>query len=149
MKLKERLLEIGGTSVVWMPDPDLEMVAKDGREFSIVGRKMIAGQHNRCHQNTADNFLRRKKMSIATGYALSNDGKWRQHSFGVELVKKKEVVIESAVKFERYFGAILDGMMTAKFIFGELGDAVMIGGYDQKRVMKMVKMSGMISGGVR
>jgi len=40
---------------------------------------------NQCHENTATLFQQGKIKELHTGYALSDDGLWRQHSWGVDV----------------------------------------------------------------
>jgi hypothetical protein len=60
-----------------------------------------------CHQNIAAiwKFQRPRIVSIATGYALSEDGLWRQHSWGI----LREGLLETTAERRRYFGILLSG----------------------------------------
>ena len=48
-----------------------------------------------------------------TGYALSDDGLWRQHSWGL---LTDDRVVETTVARLRYFGAILTDPAAAEFV---------------------------------
>jgi hypothetical protein len=60
-----------------------------------------------CHQNVASLWRGRKFgiVGIATGYALSEDGLWRQHSWGV----LRDGVLETTETRAKYFGIVLQG----------------------------------------
>ena len=65
------------------------------------------GAPSRCHGNAASLYVFSKgKMRIASGYALADDGLWRQHSWGVGAVDGR--VMETTVRSLRYYGFILD-----------------------------------------
>lgn len=60
-----------------------------------------------CHQNVASVWTARKFgiVGIATGYALSDDGLWRQHSWGI----LRDGVLETTTTRLKYFGIVLQG----------------------------------------
>jgi hypothetical protein len=87
-----------------------DLVSK-GQVFDqpVKSRKMTA---NRCHENAATIWAKDLKHTrIVTGYALSVDGLWRQHSW----VLKKDKLYETTVSRDKYFGIILDEVESAKF----------------------------------
>lgn len=47
------------------------------------------------------------RCSIATGYALSEDGLWRSHSWVIQPMKRTVRVWETTVKRVAYFGVVL------------------------------------------
>ena len=75
-------------------------------EGSITYRRMEPSQ---CHLNVARLWNERKKGSrligVGTGYALSDDGLWRGHSWGLT----KKGIIETTVRRVKYFGLSLVG----------------------------------------
>ena len=68
---------------------------------------------NNCHQNVASIWRAKESgiLGIATGYALSEDGLWRQHTLGVV----REGLLETTKKREKYFGIILQGEKAGHF----------------------------------
>jgi hypothetical protein len=60
-----------------------------------------------CHQNIASVWTKRKFgiVGIATGYALSDDGLWRQHSWGI----LRDGVLETTQTRQKYFGIVFQG----------------------------------------
>lgn len=119
--LKEVLLSKGGNRVVWMGEEQhLTALIKDGMSFNIANAKLVKGDPNRCHTNTAKMFLEKPNVSIATGYVLDN-GTWRSHSWGLH----NKRIMESTTIREQYYGAVLNGLEITKFVFSELGNEVM------------------------
>ena len=104
-KLKQRLLLYGGEAVVIHHEPDLENILARGR--LVLGKTAIfqPGKRNECHEN-ATAVYQSSGHPIVTGYALSVDGAWRQHSWNVH--KKSERIIESTSQWLGYFGFVLD-----------------------------------------
>lgn len=106
--LRRRLLKFGGSDVTLMlPDPELPLLLKRGNGFPGFKTRLKKGDENSCHQNAGRLWLKDKKnLRICTGYALSADGLWRQHSW---LVKPKEKqIIETTERRVAYYGVALD-----------------------------------------
>jgi hypothetical protein len=84
--LKKMLLALGGHAVI-LPviEEDLQKIMKRG--WPIVPSKnlkvvMMRGEPSRCHRNAALCWeANPNKVTLYTGYALSKDGLWRQHSW--------------------------------------------------------------------
>ena len=109
--LVEKLLSIGGDFVViWMGEPDLDKLLSRGRLFEnkVILHEM---QPNNCHANIARLWDRNKRIKIVTGWALSDDGLWRQHSWGLKIPR----LIETTEKRIKYFGVILNEMESITF----------------------------------
>jgi hypothetical protein len=74
---------------------------------------------NRCHENIARLWLRKRKtdtlVGIATGYCLSGD-LWVQHSWGT----RKDSLLETLGEREKYFGIRLEGVDADVFAFKAL-----------------------------
>ncbi len=66
-----------------------------------------------CHRNVARVWVSRQPgiVGIGTGYALSEDGLWRQHSWGV----LKNGILETTVARTKYFGVMLKGIAADSF----------------------------------
>jgi hypothetical protein len=66
-----------------------------------------------CHQNVASVWKKRRFgiVAIATGYALTQDGLWRQHSWGI----LRDGVLETTVVRVKYFGILLQGAAADRF----------------------------------
>ena len=102
-RLRDRLLSYGGNlAVLALYDPDIDALLDHG--VIRGGRNAILHrmQPNQCHANSAELWtVYPELMRIATGYALSKDGGWRQHSW---IVRADGQVIETTVKRIAYFG---------------------------------------------
>lgn len=104
--LKKTLLDIGGWGAC-IPhiEPDLLKILERGRRFP--GRsKMMRGEPCRCHSNSAACWDENRELCrICTGYALSRDGMWRQHSW---VYTNDGAVVETTEKRVAYFGFVMD-----------------------------------------
>jgi hypothetical protein len=105
--LERRLLDLGGlTALLFRPDPDIGRLLERGRYFPCSGARMCRGGDSACHGNACLLFVESKGcVRIATGYALSDDGLWRQHSWGV--TAEDWSVVETTLRRIRYFGFVL------------------------------------------
>jgi hypothetical protein len=119
-----------GTSICLEYDEPKEasFLLSRGILISSYGTRMLPGRPNKCHHNSADCWQANKKNTrIATGYALSADGIWRQHSWCMlaihgdlpDLSLKKKTgwrPVETTVKRELYFGYILTEQECEEFV---------------------------------
>jgi hypothetical protein len=58
-------------------------------------------------------LLNHGTYGVMTGYALSPDGMWRQHSWVYD--KQRDVIIETTVKRVGYFGVLLNDLEALTF----------------------------------
>lgn len=73
---------------------------------------------NRCHFNSARMWdANRGKCQIATGYALSDDGCWRQHSWVVQPLTVKYRIWETTEPRIAYFGFIMTDEECEDFLY--------------------------------
>jgi hypothetical protein len=109
--LTEIILAHGGKAVV--PPLSIEPDMAELLTGSCVERpvRMAPGRANQCHETAAIAWCDGKLDAIVTGYALSNDGLWRQHSWGLS----KGAVIEPTEKRLAYFGIELRGARADEF----------------------------------
>ena len=104
--LRGLLLALGGSHLVApsSPDPVLALVIDAGFVMAgpVMRRAMTMG---RCHRNVAKIWAEKhhKLVGIGTGYSLSGDGLWRQHSWGL----RREGVLETTSLRVKYFGVLL------------------------------------------
>jgi hypothetical protein len=101
------LLQAGGYAVVPTFESDLRRLLDPDRGILMDGREavFVKGAPIRCHENAAVRWDEGKgRVRIMTGYALSPDGLWRQHSWNLD---SRYVSIESTVKRKLYYGFIL------------------------------------------
>lgn len=109
--LHQLLLSIGGNETCFPPaEEDMEAILKRGRFYPGYS-KMMVGKPNQCHRNSCELWLNNRRqfqVSIATGYALSTDGLWRQHTWLIHRYRTRTQsrmrLIETTVKRLGYFG---------------------------------------------
>jgi hypothetical protein len=113
LMLRAKLLGIGGAEIVALPltmgiDPLVPLLEIWGQvmERPVTYRRMEPSQ---CQLNVARLWEERKKGSrligVGTGYALSDDGLWRGHSWGLT----KRGIMETTVSRVKYFGLPFGG----------------------------------------
>lgn len=117
--LREKLLSFGGDDAcIIEPEEDMDNILKYGQFWFGKSAIMKKGRPNQCHANSCylwgagDNP---KKTRICTGYALSKDGLWRQHSWLVLFKPNSNTIIETTSKRLAYFGFIMDEEICMEF----------------------------------
>jgi hypothetical protein len=118
VELERRLLDMGGTlALLFLPDPQIDELLERGRYFPGAGALMRLGLPSACHANAAMMFVQsRGAVRIAFGYALSADGLWRQHSWGVDAQDGR--VLETTERRVRYYGLVLNDAEAALRLLG-------------------------------
>jgi hypothetical protein len=115
-ELRSRLLALGGHDVVWVgPEEHLDALLDGGRSYPRSRHRRRFIEDGMCHSNTA--FLWYKsaaRIRIVTGYALSDDGLWFQHSWGVD---GGRIVETTSGELFHYFGIELAGEEGLGFFF--------------------------------
>lgn len=131
--LKDGLVAFGGQ---WALVPDIE---DDLRDLLARGQlwgptnKMMKGKQSQCHSNSALCWeANSDKLFLATGYALSTDGLWRQHSWCVHPRPRSVHVIETTTPRELYFGFVMGFEETLAFGYRNASSG-MIGASDAVR----------------
>lgn len=117
LELRDFLLGFGGEEVC-LPahESDLENILSRGQLWYGDRVEFMKGEPCECHRNTCYLWLGNKaRILIATGYALSDDGMWRQHTWGVYPQKKK--IIETTVERVLYFGFVMNLEESENFTF--------------------------------
>ena len=117
--LKDRLLSFGGElACMDLFDPDYEAIMERGQFWYGDHAKFKKGLPNRCHFNSARMWdANRGKCQIATGYALSDDGCWRQHSWVVQPLTVKYRIWETTEPRIAYFGFIMTDEECEDFLY--------------------------------
>ena len=93
-------------------EPDLENILKRGHVFDGKNASLIKWPESRCHENVARLWDRNRTHKIVTGWALSSDGVWRQHSW---LLYDGGRVLETTSPRVKYFGFVLTDDEAFKF----------------------------------
>jgi hypothetical protein len=126
--LKEILLSFGG-SYVHFPDieEDIDSILQNGQLWINDNKniKLMKGRPSKCHHNSADLWYANKadnnaKVNIATGYALMEDGLWRQHSWLILVKPRKNKIIETTIIRTHYFGYALTDIEAEEFYSNHL-----------------------------
>lgn len=102
--LKALLFGYGGeAAIVAFKDEDKEKIMSRGVFASGKGSLLRRGNEGACHYNAAMNF-KNGSCGIMTGYALSDDGVWRMHSWNIDV---DGTLIETTEERSAYFGFVL------------------------------------------
>ncbi|GAA4476442.1 hypothetical protein GCM10023170_099220 [Phytohabitans houttuyneae] len=98
-------MSYGGLLVVApaAPESDLERLLSSAVAFGPEARS-IQADVGECHRNVAELWIDGAIEAIGTGYALSADELWRQHSWGVDV---GGVLVETTDERCAYMGIVL------------------------------------------
>ena len=100
-------------------DPLVAVLPDHGRR--LEGRTRSAeGEPSQCHANACLLWLAGEVDSVVTGYALSGDGLWRQHSAGWDF---DGTVVETTEARDAYFAGRLSDVGTWVFAAAALSPA--------------------------
>lgn len=118
--LCRRVLEHGGRLVVppMEPEPHLDVLL-DGQIIDLRATRR-RGEPNGCHANSATLWLRGAADALGTGYALSDDGLWRQHSWALTGTGRGRKIVETTVARDRYYGVELTGPHALAFALANI-----------------------------
>jgi len=117
-RLTDLLLAVAGERVCLLGCEVVEDIEKSLARGLLFGRthKRMPGAQSKCHMNSALCWEANKANSlIATGFALSSDGIWREHTWVVVARRpgakpsnpKAWWTVETTTPRTRYFGYIL------------------------------------------
>lgn len=102
-ELYDLLLSHGGVAVTARHEEDIGKLLGRGYARSGRGVKLAKGAPSQCHRNTALLWdANRSRSTIVTGWALSDDGIWRQHSWVKDM--EADRLYETTEKRTLYFG---------------------------------------------
>lgn len=105
--LEKRLLSFGGNNVMFeVLDSDTPRILERGQFWYNDKVVWLPHRANQCHQNSCDLWVENKDATtIATGYALSEDGLWRCHSWVIKFNAQSARVVETTpCRRKAYFG---------------------------------------------
>lgn len=116
--LRQKLLAFAGEAVCFPPcEEDFDNILNYGQFWVGSNAKLMRGEPNRCHVNSANLWEQNKDTTrICTGYALSEDGIWRQHSWLVWHKARSNQIVETTVKRIAYYGFVMPYDMCQQFI---------------------------------
>ena len=116
INLANLLLSLEGDYVVIHDDESPVFRAwleRDGTDQTRERITVVPCQRNECHRNCAAMWKSSPDtVSIVTGYCLSSDAMWREHSW---LIDDSDNIIETTVPRTRYFGIRLNGENAQEF----------------------------------
>ena len=115
-KLRRRLLDLGGEEIAARYEEDLEILLLLGEEFVGKARRR-PGEQSQCHRNAGRLYRNGELAAIATGWALSDDRIWRQHSWGIDW---KGRIVETTEPRLMYFGVYLVRQSADRFAEGNV-----------------------------
>lgn len=106
IKLRETLLSFGGEEVCLpVVEEDIDNILSRGQLWMGDKVDMMRGEPCQCHSNSAACWSANKdKTTIVTGYALSEDGLWRQHSWVIHFKPRQNRIVETTRRRVLYYG---------------------------------------------
>lgn len=116
------LRSFGGEEVALSNDePDLEAIMTRGQLWYDDNLLLKKGRRNGCHGNSSRIWEKAQKENnpniyLATGYALSDDGMWRCHSWCVDTSNEETRIIETTVERLLYFGFVMTEEEAKQFL---------------------------------
>jgi len=112
----------GEAAIIAEPEADIDALLARGSFFMGTEILMWSGAENACHMNSAIFWLNNESdCDLMTGYALSEDGIWRQHSWCLlyrNLFSGEDIdacVVETTVGRLLYYGFKLNADEAARF----------------------------------
>lgn len=100
-RLKRKLFNYGGYAVVLAhPEPHFDELMTRSTITSGANLIMEQGEPSSCHANVYSLWLNDADLIMCTGWALSDDGCWRQHSWA----KRGNQLVETTEPRVAYFG---------------------------------------------
>jgi len=125
-RMTNGLLDFGGWTVVNPGrEPDLEDILARGQLWPGEEAISVRGQRSQCHANSARHWARNMDDTLlVTGYALSDDGMWRQHTWCVTVGEDGPRIVETTEPRMAYFGFVLTAEEAVQFHEDVLGKTV-------------------------
>lgn len=115
--LRQRLLSFGGEAVC-LPEEDMciQKTLRYGQLWFGDQAQYIPMKKSQCHLNSL--FLTEgdnPNLYMCTGYALSEDGMWREHSWVIDRENLDNKIIETTTRRVLYYGYVLNSYEREKF----------------------------------
>lgn len=122
-ELRAKLLDFAGEAVC-LPDyeEDLDNILKYGQFWLGNNVKHMKGEPSHCHSNASNLWEQNKDITnICTGYALSDDGLWRQHSWLIWHKARSNQIVETTTSRIAYYGFVMPYDMCEDFAYNNYG----------------------------
>jgi hypothetical protein len=117
-KLQSTLLRFGGIDVVDADNEDLAKILERAQLWYGDRIKMMKGRPSQCHANAAACWeANQGRAVLCTGFALSDDGLWRQHSWLIHVKPRRNRLVETTEKMVVYFGFCMTPDEAEEFAF--------------------------------
>lgn len=113
--LCRQVLTHGGRLVVPPLEPEHDLAGLLAGRLWDVPALRRRRERNACHSNSAALWARGKATSIGTGYALTDDGLWRQHSWAFTGTGHRRRILETTEARDAYYGIELTGAAAVAF----------------------------------
>lgn len=111
--LRDKLLEVGGLEIVPRFEEDLSKLIERGETWDFPVEMEIMDV-SRCHQNSAELWSVNPEINkLVTGWALNDDGLWRQHTW----IVNDNSIIETTEERLKYFGFMMTEEEAEEFYF--------------------------------
>lgn len=112
VRLRNELLQYGGDAVVPILEPHVDKLLNSGHIIDPIDVMHTEMQMSRCHRNAAILYTDRADITeIGSGWALSDDGLWRQHSWAM----RGDEIVETTKSRTKYYGVLLSGESAENF----------------------------------
>jgi hypothetical protein len=113
--LRDLLISFGGEEACFVyADSDTGLLLERGQLWYGDRIKKMRGEPSRCRESSIRFWYLNRKVDngngirFASGYALSEDGMWRQHSWCIQVDPKGNKVLEVSEKRKLYFGVLFN-----------------------------------------
>lgn len=120
-RLRDVILRNGGVEVVPPPEGEalLVLLCEEGaaHDHAVVE---VPGEVSDCHRNSARLWLECMATAIGSGYALSRDGLWREHSWAW---RNDGALLETTEARLKYFGVRFESDRADRFAAWVLDDS--------------------------
>lgn len=121
--LRDRLLGFYGEEACMAPfvDQDAINIMTRGQLWYADKVNFMRGEPSQCHRNSCRLWIENKEATtICTGYALSKDGMWREHSWVIWIKPRVNRLIETTQPREAYFGYAMTQEECKQFVTDNL-----------------------------
>lgn len=121
IELHEHLLKIGGVETCFpMIEDDINNILEYGQLWDNITTRIRRGEPNMCHSNAANLWKNNRnsdmfRLIICTGYALSKDGIWQQHTWLVQAKARTNNIIETTEPRIAYYGFAMTDALAEEF----------------------------------